>query len=165
MIDVFSRGAEISPCGNYRYLLTRTMLFGTGACTFVMLNPSTADGRDDDPTIRRCLGFVERWGFQQLRVVNLFAWRATYPEHMFRQLDPVGPDGDGWILRACEDADRIVCAWGAHKNPLVSARAAHVRALIRDAGHERYHLGLSKEGHPRHPLFIRGDAEPQRYPV
>lgn len=163
MSDVFSRGAEISPCGRYRYLLTRSRMFGKGACTFVMLNPSTADGRDDDPTIRRCLGFIDDWGFEQLRVVNLFAWRATFPKDMLQQVDPVGPDGDGWILRACSDADRIVCAWGAFSAPLVQARALQVRRLLSDAGHRLHHLGLSKDGAPRHPLFLKRSAQPQEF--
>lgn len=163
MNKIVSRSAELSPCGSYRYLLTRTLQHGTGACVFVMLNPSTADGLKDDPTIRRCVGFVQDWGFQQLRVVNLFAWRATYPRDMLRQLDPVGPDGDGWILRACDDADRIVCAWGAQKARPVRTRADTVRSLLVGAGHQLEHLGLSLEGQPRHPLFLERVTRPQEW--
>ena len=88
MVNVDSRSAELSPCNQYRYLLSRTLQQGTGTCTFVMLNPSTADGLKDDPTIRRCLGFASDWGFRHMQVVNLFAWRATYPKDMLKQLDP-----------------------------------------------------------------------------
>lgn len=153
MPDVISRSAEISPCGNYRYLLTRTQFFGTGACTFVMLNPSTADGMEDDPTIRRCLGFIEDWGYQELRVVNLFAWRATYPRDMLKQMDPVGPFADQWILRATENAT-VVCAWGAHTQKVVRARGEAVKDLLKANSRELHHLGMSQEGYPRHPLFL-----------
>lgn len=163
MIDIISRSAELSPGGQYRYLLTRTLLFGHGACTFVMLNPSTADGLEDDPTIRRCLGFIQDWGFHQLRVVNLFAWRATYPKDMLKQLDPIGPDGDGWILRACEDADMIVCAWGAQSQRVVRARAEQVQTLLRDQGMQLHHLGMAGNGQPRHPLFLERATQPQEW--
>lgn len=163
MTDIVSRSAEISPCANYRYLLTRTQLFGHGACVFVMLNPSTADGMRDDPTIRRCLGFVSDWGYHQLRVVNLFAWRATHPRDMLRQVDPVGPDGDGWILRATEDADMIVCAWGAQSAAPVRRRADQVRQLLVGNGRALHHLGLSFEGQPRHPLFLERSRKPQEW--
>lgn len=163
MIAVVSRGADLSPCGSYRYQLSRTLPTGNGACVFVMLNPSTADGLQDDPTIRRCLGFVQDWGFRELRVVNLFAWRATFPRDMLKQVDPVGPDGDGWILRATADARRIVAAWGAHSSPTVRRRADHVRALMLQHGRAVHHLGLSKAGHPKHPLFLESSTYPTRW--
>ena len=114
MTDVISRSAELSPCGRYRYLLTRTLAAGTGTCLFVMLNPSTADHTLDDQTIRQCIGFTAVWGFRRLAVVNLFAWRATLPRDMLSAIDPIGPAGDEWILAAARNADRIVCAWGEH---------------------------------------------------
>ncbi len=163
MLPVVSRAAEISPCGNYRYQLTRALPTGAGSCVFVMLNPSTADGLQDDNTIRRCIGFARDWGYRELRVVNLFAWRATEPKDMLRQLDPVGPDGDGWILRATADAGLIVAAWGAHGSAVVRRRADHVRALMLEHGRAVHHLGLSKAGHPRHPLFIEASTKITRW--
>lgn len=163
MINVVSRGADLSPCGHYRYQLTRALPTGAGVCVFVMLNPSTADGLKDDNTIRRCLGFVQGWGFRELRVVNLFAWRATQPRDMLNQLDPVGPDGDGWILRATADSALTVAAWGAHGSPTVRRRADHVRALMLEHGRAAHHLGLSKAGHPKHPLFLEGSSQTVRW--
>jgi hypothetical protein len=163
MITVVSRGADLSPCQSYRYQLTRALPAGEGVCVFVMLNPSTADGLQDDATIRRCLGFTHAWGFRELRVVNLFAWRATLPRDMLKQVDPVGPDGDGWILRATADAARIIAAWGAHSSPTVRRRADHVRALMLQHGRAVHHLGLSKAGHPKHPLFLENSTCPTRW--
>jgi hypothetical protein len=82
---------------------------------------------------------------------------------MLRQLDPVGPDGDGWILRATEDADMVVCAWGAHTNPVVRRRGDAVRTLLVENGRALHHLGLSNAGHPRHPLFIERAQAPQEW--
>lgn len=161
MIEVSSRSAELSPCGRYRYLLSRTLatLTGMGTCTFIMLNPSTADHEDDDQTIRRCLAFTQTWGYRRLLVANLFAWRATMPSAMYAAIDPVGVHNDKWILRAAAEADCVVCAWGAHGHH--RARGSVVRRMLLDAGHILHHLGLTKEQQPRHPLFLRADTERQ----
>ena len=70
------KSATLSECGLYRYDLWRTWATGPHV-TFVMCNPSTADAEIDDPTIRRCIGFAQEWGFAGLVVVNLYAYRAT----------------------------------------------------------------------------------------
>lgn len=162
MIDILSRSAELSPCGRYRYLLTRTLGTGTGTCLFVMLNPSTADHTVDDQTIRQCIGFTAAWGFRRLEVVNLFAWRATLPREMLSAIDPVGPSGDDWILRAARGASRIVCAWGEHGRH--RGRGEAVRQILRTDGHTLYHLGLTK-GHaqPRHPLYLARETAPKEW--
>jgi hypothetical protein len=160
--DVISRSAELSPCGRYRYLLTRTLSTGRGVCLFVMLNPSTADHTVDDQTIRQCLGFTTAWGYGRLEVVNLFAWRATLPREMYAAIDPIGPAADTWILGAARGADRIVCAWGEHGRH--RGRGGAVRQLLRYHGHTLYHLGLTK-GHaqPRHPLYLARETAPQEW--
>lgn len=85
-------GADISACGAYRYRLDRLgALLGRGAVNFVMLNPSTADAEQDDPTIRRCLGYAFRWGFARLIVTNLYALRSTDPRALWEHPDPIGP--------------------------------------------------------------------------
>jgi hypothetical protein len=160
--DVLSRSAELSPCGRYRYLLTRTLATGAGTCLFVMLNPSTADHAVDDQTIRQCIGFTAAWGFRRLEVVNLFAWRATLPWDMLAAIDPIGPSGDDWILRAARDAGRIVCAWGEHGR--YRGRGEAVRHLLRTDGRALHHLGLTK-GHqqPRHPLYLARETAPKEW--
>ena len=127
---------------------------------FVMLNPSVADAEADDPTIRRCIGFARSWGFGGLVAVNLFAWRDTHPSGMKRAADPVGPEGDAPILEAARLASLTVAAWGVHGAHL--GRGSQVAALLRAAG-PLHHLGLTKDGHPRHPLYLRGDARPERW--
>ncbi|EIL88581.1 hypothetical protein UU9_12558 [Rhodanobacter fulvus Jip2] len=156
-MSIVSRSAELSPCGKYRYLLTRTLADGAGTCVFVMLNPSTADHTVDDQTIRQCIGFAGAWRFRRVEVVNLFAWRATLPRDMLAAIDPVGPAGDDWLLRAARGGDRIVCAWGEHGRH--RGRGDTVRRLLIDNGHQLHHLGLTK-GHqqPRHPLYLARDT-------
>lgn len=137
----------------YRYLLRRRVGFGETVCLFIMLNPSTADETQEDPTVRRCMDFAQRWGFGILEVVNLFGLRSTDPA-MLRtvNVEPVGPDNDYWILSRAMQAARIVCAWGNHGS--FDGRSAHVVAMMVAAGVELMHFGLTKCREPRHPLYL-----------
>ena len=154
--DLFgTSGAVLSPDEKYRYLLTREL--GDGApLVFIMLNPSTADAEVDDPTIRRCIRFAARENAGHLVVVNLFALRATDPRELARDPDPVGPRNDEFILMHCGPGARIVAAWGAH--PFAAARARTVARMVAGSGARLECLGVTKDGHPRHPLYVRADA-------
>jgi hypothetical protein len=123
-----------------------------------MLNPSTADALIDDPTIRRCMGFVQSWGHSVLCVRNLFSFRATDPAALRRAADPVGPQGDANIMAALT-ADLVVAAWGAGGGLL--GRDRKVMALL--AAKDLYCLKKTKGGHPQHPLYIKASQEPVLY--
>jgi hypothetical protein len=153
------RDATLSPDGVYRYELSRDWSDSgsiSPAMTFIMLNPSTADASIDDPTIRRCIGFARREGYSRLVVLNLYAYRATNPHDLLRCPEPVGPWNDGQINVAFDRAYRagspIVVAWGTHSRP---ERVKEVLALSQ--GVPLQCLGTTKDGHPKHPLYIRGD--------
>ncbi len=153
--------AVYSPCEGYRYLLTREWVPDQGRVLFVMLNPSTATEVQNDPTVERCERRARALGFGAFRVCNIFAWRATDPRAMRAAPDPIGPLNDQAIAESAEWADRIICAWGTHGAHL--GRGAAVAELLRAAGHELWHLGLSKAGHPRHPLYLGYAVQPQRW--
>lgn len=160
--------AALSADGVYRYSLRRQWQGGEPVDLWIMLNPSTADATKDDPTIRRCVAFSKSWGSCGLVVVNLYGFRATDPDAMWaarsRGVDIIGPETDAWIRAHAETTayGRTVCAWGAHGDP---ERAAHVAALIRDAGRTPCALGVTKSGQPRHPLYLRRDAQPEPWQV
>lgn len=122
----------------------------------LMLNPSTADATLDDPTIRRCRGFAKGWGMGGLVVVNLFAFRATSPAALKSSADPVGPENDDAIHDAVVGSRAVVAAWGVHGRLL--GRADQVLGLLREIGREPMCLGVTKDGYPRHPLYVRRDA-------
>lgn len=150
--------AEISPCGRYRYLLTRSWQHFQAArwALFVMLNPSTADAEHDDPTITRCIGFAKSWGFHGLVVVNLYAWRATNPKELPVGIAgmpcPVGPQNDTHVRAALATCEIVVCAWGK-PGPYPSRRTDTLQ-LIREAGHQPLALKINKDGNPGHPLYL-----------
>ena len=113
-----------------------------------MLNPSTADGSQNDPTIRRCIRFAESWGFGAIAVANLFALRSTIPSVLLSAADPVGPANNSVIEELAEGASIVVAAWGAH--PVAKPRAEVVLNLVR----RPLCLGLTMFGQPRHPLYV-----------
>src|SRR5262245_35053012 len=106
------QNAIISACGAYRYVLTRQVGPGTRTATFIMLNPSTADASDNDPTIRRCIGFSRLWGCGRLVVLNLFAFRATQPADLKKAAEPVGPENRAWFEKSLSGL--VICGWGVH---------------------------------------------------
>ena len=156
MTDEVFKDAYISECGKYRYTLTREWDDFKPAMLFVMLNPSTADATEDDPTIRRCVGFAKREGCGMIEVVNLFAWRATDPKELKTTDEPIGARNDRVIQEAAEDADVIVCAWGTHG--VLHKRNEEVISLLKATGKPVMCLGKTKDGHPKHPLYLSGQS-------
>lgn len=163
--------ATISPCGLYRYTLSRHWGWADfpedaragyhgGDVLWVMLNPSTADAENNDPTINRCIAFSKAAGRYGLNVVNLYAFRATLPNTLWHVEDPIGPENDDHICAMAEASNLIICAWG--KNGPVTDRALHVRGLLENRGPVHY-LRLNKDGSPGHPLYLPGALKPARW--
>lgn len=153
--------ATYSDCETYRYALTRVWEATGAKVAFVMLNPSTATEVQNDPTVERCERRARTLGFGAFRVCNIFAFRATDPKVMRKAEEPVGELNDQAILKACEWADQVICAWGTHGEHL--GRGPEVERLIRAAGTPMAHLGLSKAGHPKHPLYIGYAKQPENW--
>lgn len=151
--------AVYSDCEAYRYSLTRVWDETGEKGLFIMLNPSTATEVQNDPTVERCERRSRALGYGAFRVLNIFAYRATDPRDMRRAEDPVGPENDAVLLQGLDWADRVICAWGTHGEHL--GRGPEVAALLKGTGRELLHLGLSKAGHPKHPLYIGYKVQPQ----
>lgn len=156
--------------GDFRYELRRVWdpgLFGCGDSTvaWIMLNPSTADGEEDDATIRKITGYSKRWGYSGLVVVNLFAYRATKPLDLIRQSyrgDVIGRRNDEFIRSAVAEADEVICGWGNNADKVHGGdeRVSHVAWLIGGATAVLPKaLKVTKVGQPQHPLYLRGDSE------
>ena len=165
------QGAELSPCGTYRYRLWREWIGRPGArrVAFVMLNPSTADASDDDATVRKVVGFAERWTCRRVDVVNLFAFRSRSPDALVERVraagadDASGPANDATIEGVVRDvlAERgnVVVAWGSNAaRPELRARADAVRVRLwricaEFPGGSIERLGKGA-GLPPHPLML-----------
>ena len=150
--------AVYSRCEKYRYSLTRVWEPEGRRAAFVMLNPSTATEVQNDPTVERCERRARAGGGGAVRGRNSFAWRATDPRYRRAAAFPVGPVNAAAIAAAPRWADQVICAWGTHGAHL--ARGPAVEAMLRGSGVPLYHLGLSKDGHPKHPLYIGYAVQP-----
>lgn len=165
--------AVVSTCENYRYLLRRQWGISNDELPssderktlhIVMLNPSTADSEKDDPTIRKCVGFADRLGYNGIAVLNVFALRATHPEDLVKKAaDRVG-DNYRFFASELSDADVLVGwgGWGRNKHLIASVDRARVE--IRKA-HPRkvFCLGMTETYMPRHPLMLPYTTEPQEF--
>jgi hypothetical protein len=160
-------GAVFSDCESYRYLLWREWASNhvgdwggkTSTVLWIMLNPSTADENVLDPTLRRCQGFTRSLGWSRFEVCNLFALRSTDPRALHRVTDPVGPDNDGVIAERMAKAAIVVVGWGAFS--LAQQRVDAVLVAAERANKQLLCYGTTKGGNPRHPLYLRADAELQ----
>lgn len=155
--------AIYSDCERYRYALTRIWDEAGRKVTFVMLNPSTATEVQNDPTVERCERRARALGFGSFQVTNIFAWRDTDPKNMRAATDPIGPENDAHILAASDWADQTICAWGTHGRHL--DRGATVQTLLSADRRDLFHLGLTKNGTPKHPLYISYAQQPQLWVV
>jgi len=151
-------GAIFSPCERYRYDLWRLWDREKPFVAFLMLNPSTADEFQLDPTNRRCQGYAMDWGYGGFHVINIFAFRATDPRDMKKAADPVGPDNDRFIADIAGQADKVICGWGVHGTH--HQRHLSVAAMLAEHKIQPLAIKTTKEGHPCHPLYLRKDLVP-----
>lgn len=152
------RGARISACGLYRYFLFRGWDIKKPAVAFCMLNPSTADALNDDPTIRKVIGFAQRQGYGSVYVINLFAYRSTDPKLLKDVADPVGPENDMTIRIVLNVCKAVICAWGKHGS--LQQRDLAVCMLFEQNGIAPLCLAVNQDGSPQHPLYIPYTAAP-----
>ena len=163
MIATSDAGATFTSCRRWRTLLWRRWDASRPIANFLMLNPSTADEHQLDPSCARARVYAERWGFGALIVTNLFAWRATDPDDMKAATDPVGRGNNAAIVRAAREAKLIVCAWGNHGAYL--DRSQKVVDLLRRLGVDLHFLKMNGAGEPSHPLYLPSTRRPTPWPA
>lgn len=142
----------------HRYTLWRDMsgrLFDGegGYVMFIGVNPSTADEQKDDPTLRKVQTLTRMWGYSEVVMTNLFAFRATDPDVMKASASPIGEDNDYWLDLCARFASMIVCAWGKHGAHRQRDKAV-LRRLLNGHGEKIYHLGRNFDGTPKHPCYL-----------
>lgn len=150
--ETLQRTAVFDETGRYRYQLGRRWRPDGPAVAFVMLNPSQADATRDDPTLRACLQFAQRWDYASLSVVNLFGYRTPHPTTLKTAVDPVGPENDEYLLKAILAAQRVVLAWGNWGS--LQGRDRTILTLLRPHQAKLSCLKINRSGQPRHPLYI-----------
>ncbi len=152
-------GAIFSHCRQYRYGLWRTWDAGIKKALFVGLNPSSADENRNDPTIRRLIGFSRSWGYGGIMAGNLFGWRTPFPKQLWGVNHPIGAQNDQWLKWMGRHAGIILACWGnggaGVDKTAYARRISIVRHLLPAP---LYCLGLTKQGQPRHPLYLKKET-------
>lgn len=157
--------AVFSPCGLYRYWLERRLPSGRLTASVTMLNPSVAGPQNNDPTVRKLLGFGQRMDVGRWIATNFGAFKSTDPQGIKSAADPVGPDNDRHILAAVAESDIVIAAWGASVElfPNWETRREVVLELLASAGKPVMCWGGTRQGHPRHPLMLPYSTQLERF--
>jgi len=156
------RSAEFDVTGQYRYRLGRQWDPSGPGLVIIMLNPSQADATGDDPTIRRCMGLAQYWGFGAITVVNLFAYCTAYPRQLKQVNNPIGANNNAVLVEAAATGEAILMAWGNWGD--LHRRGAAVLDLLAPFRSQWHCLEHNRSGHPRHPLYVRRDAGLRPWP-
>lgn len=150
------KDAIIDSSGTYRYMLMRHWGEGKRFVNFILLNPSTADHTEDDPTVRSCISIAQNNGFDGLYITNTFAFRATLPTDLKKSSDPFGPENEKFLKKYNDLCDMTIVAWGNHGSFLGGAEK--VLEIFQDV--PLHCLVQNKSGFPKHPLYVRRNTRP-----
>lgn len=153
------KGAIIDETQKYRYLLWRIWDETKPKIVFLMLNGSTADAETNDNTLNKCISYAKSWGFGKLEIVNLFSYRTALPAVLKKAPDPIGPLNEKYILESLKGANMVVVAWGAHGNYKNQNKV--VLKLLKSQNVTPFSLGYTKDGNPKHPLYLKADIKPE----
>ncbi|MEM8810634.1 MAG: DUF1643 domain-containing protein [Cyanobacteria bacterium P01_G01_bin.38] len=163
--DGIERSAIFDPTGQYRYSLERRWPAKSSMdrrkVTFIMLNPSRADAKQDDPTLRACMQFAQVWGYNVLEVVNLFAYCTADPKVLKTVNEPIGVECDHALINAADTAAQIILSWGNWGTLL--GRNQAVLQLLNPYASKLFCLGINQSGQPRHPLYIKRTQSPAQW--
>ncbi len=160
MLSQFS-GAIFDQWKGYRFLLWRYWN-DSPRVLFIGLNPSTADELQNDATIRRCIGFAQKWGYGGMYFCNLFAYVSTEPRRL-SCAEAIHKGNIPAITMALSLSVMAVVAWGDGvklvSNGLLVAE--HINRIVSPS----MCFGLTKSGNPKHPLYLPVDAELKEMPA
>ncbi len=153
--------AILSSCRKFRYRLTRDVnKSGKVTIAYFGINPSTADEKKDDPTVRRWRGFTERNNGVKFIIGNVFAFRATDVGELARAEDPVGPENMLHIDGIISEADILVPCWGS-RNKLPRELWGHLDMFVDKlncSGKPVKCFGKTVSNDPKHPLMLSYDT-------
>lgn len=137
----------------YRYAFARWWRADGPLVLWVGLNPAKGDTeRRRRPTLDRCIARSRLLGGGGLIFANLFAARHNKPLGLRTTSDPVGPHNDAVLSALSALAAHTFVAWGAQGQ--LHGRATAVLPLLR----QPRCLGVTANGQPRHPLYVRRDV-------
>lgn len=151
------KGAILSSCKKHRLQLWREWDFNLPKVLFIMLNPSTADHEQDDPTLRRCIDFAKQWGYGGLYIGNLYSLRAADPKTLVKVSKFNHRDNHKHIVSIAQQCQLVVCAWGNY--PIIKKLGTPLN-ILKQLNQKLHCIDLSKTGTPKHPLYLKKSLTP-----
>jgi hypothetical protein len=175
-VAAVSKDTIFSECRLYRFTLWRDwdcdLLTGTSDdiphrdkfVQFICLNPSTADEKINDATVRRCIDFSKRWGYGAFCMTNIFPFRSMEVKKMLAHDEPIemARQNAEHVERIAEHAGLIIFAWGNHGSHKRRGDK-FVKHLLNVRKFKIHHLGLNTDGSPKHPLYLKATTQPIAY--
>lgn len=159
------KSAKFNPEGTHRMYLSRIWEEKHSKILFIGLNPSTADGMEDDHTVRRLISFARDWGFGGFYLVNAYSFKATDPKDLIvhlrttprTQLIEEYKVNLKYIKLYHTICQQTVYCWGTNIPEGNLANTWMDRLLRATKG--GYCFGLSKDGYPLHPLMLPSNTQ------
>lgn len=146
----------------YRYILGTV---GKKPLITIGINPSTAEPDNLDNTLKSVSRIAAGNGFDSFIMFNVYAQRATNPDHMDRELNEAlhreNMRAFRYILERSGDSPAIWAAWGA-----IVEKRSYLKNCLADMVREGDAFGASwykagkcsLKGHPHHPLYLKKDS-------
>lgn len=165
--------AAFSKDGRYRYVLGRICheRKDQAIALFILHNPSKASV-EDDPTVRRCIGFSRRWGMTGCLVINPFAFVATDPRVVVSTYRHAGDIVGGDVNRdvrqlalADPHVKLVVVGWGRLRVREWKPTVLSACVDVGNAMHETRCVGINADGSPEHPLFVSYRQDHRPFPA
>ena len=142
------REAKFSNDKKERFTLKREWDKSKNKILYIMLNPSLADDKKDDPTIRRLIGFTKKFNYGGFLVGNILSTITPNPKEIDKSL-VISDRNLKELLKLINKVDQIVYAWGNNiKEP----------NILKEVVNNPKCFGKNLNGTPKHPLYLNGNT-------
>ncbi len=138
------REAKFSIDKKERYSLKREWDKSKNKILYIMLNPSFADDKDDDPTIRRLINFTKKFNSGGFLVGNIFTTITPNPKELDKSKGMSDKNFEE-LIKLINKVDQIVYAWGS---------SIEEPQLLKKLVLNPKCFGKNLNGTPKHPLYL-----------
>ena len=143
------RRAEFSIDKKERYSLKREWDKSKNKILYIMLNPSLADDKNDDPTIRRLISFTKKYNYGGFLVGNIFTTITPNPKELDKSKGMSDKNFEE-LIKLINKVDQIVYAWGDNiEEP----------QLLKELVLNPKCFGKNLNGSPKHPLYLPSETK------
>ena len=138
------REAKFCNTKKNRYYLKREWDNSKGLLLYLMLNPSIADEKKDDPTIRRLISFTKKFNYGGFLVGNIFTTITPNPKEIDRSKE-ISDKNFKELFKLINKVDQIIYAWG---------NTVEEPQLLKELVLNPKCFGKNLNGTPKHPLYL-----------